>query len=80
MGTNASREARCEAMSDPTIVPPPPPGSASGQGQGGVGGAPPPPTAEQPYVSEKYKNNPGTFEDVHKKAKGKRSRIIGQSR
>lgn len=56
--------SRCEAQSDPTIVPPPPPtGAGGGQEQ-----SPPPP--QEPPVCENLKYNPGTFEDLSKKCKG----------
>jgi len=73
MGSNSSRIVSCEAVPDPTIVPPPPPASsAAGQGGSGMMGQQgPPPTQEpQPYVSETYKCNPGTYEELHKKCKG----------
>ncbi|CAL8139949.1 unnamed protein product [Orchesella dallaii] len=55
--------SKCEAPApDPTILlPPPPPGTAA------PGGAPPPDGA--PVVNEKFKNNPGTYEDLSKKCK-----------
>lgn len=60
MGMNISR---CEA--DPTILPPPPP--PPGQGGGSLNE---PPQQQETYVSEKLKNNPGSYEELHKKCKG----------
>ena len=65
MGNNLAtmKTAKCEV--DPTIVPPPPPppGSVPGDLEG------------SPHVVQnpKYKDNPGTLEEIHKKCKGKES-------
>jgi len=70
MGSNISKTVTCEALPDPTIVPPPP-GNAAAAGQGGYGmmmGQPPP---NEPYGSPKYKCNPGSYEELHKKCRGK---------
>jgi hypothetical protein len=65
MGNNFAKTVRCEV--DPTILPPPPPLSAPSTG------APPPPgeVPGGPPVNERFKNNPGTMDDFHKKCKGK---------
>lgn len=60
--------SKCEASPpDPTILPPPPPppgGGSAGSGQG------PPGSPEGPPINEKYKHNPGTYEELSKKCKG----------
>ncbi|ODN05264.1 Mitochondrial import receptor subunit TOM40 1 [Orchesella cincta] len=51
--------SKCEAAPDPTILlPPPPPGTAAPRG-----------APEAPVVNEKFKNNPGSYEDLSKKCK-----------
>lgn len=60
--------SKCEASPpDPTILPPPPPppgGGSAGQGPPGSG-------APEAPINEKFKHNPGTYEELSKKCKGK---------
>jgi len=63
-----ARVSKCEGA-DPTILPPPPP-------HPGAGGSMAPPSGAVPQmpeapVNEKFKDNPGYFEDLHRKCKGR---------
>ena len=65
MGNTVAKTVRCQSAVDPTILPPPPPLSAPGS-------TPPPAdgTPGGPPVNERFKNNPGTMDEFHKKCKG----------
>jgi len=69
MGNNLAKTAKCEA--DPTILPPAPPMTMTPTAAPDPALVPPAAADGGPPVDQRFKDNPGTMEEFHKRTKGK---------